>query len=179
MKHFIKKPLYSLIGIVSVLIPAFRCSEEPREAEHYSIASSDYGILAEKSLDLMSSLDIDNWGSMMSDSVVYYFPDETQTKLVGKAEVLSWWKNYVSTSGLKSMTIENASYLPVSLDNNLGTKELPGVQVIAYFSNKMVYREHTSSIRMNFVIHFDKEKLIDGYYTYYDRSDIMPEVKHL
>lgn len=168
-----------LTGGIGLLASCTGDYNEPVEKENYSIASSDYGILAEKSLDLMSSLDFDNWGSMLSDSVEYLFPDETQTRLTGKQAVLSWWKNYSASSGLRSMSISDASYLPVSFNNTSDSKELSGVRVIAYFSNQMVYPDHTKSLRMNFVIHFDKNKMIDAYYTYYDRTETLADTNGL
>lgn len=181
MKKFcvFKKSLYVLMGSVLLIAMALRCSGDHPEAENYSIASSDYGIMAEKSLDLMSSFQLETWGTMLSDSVIYHFPDDTRSKLVGKPAVLNWWKTYRNTSGIESMTIENASYLPVTVNKSSGLRELPGVKVIAYFSNRIIYKDHERALKMNFVIHFDKNKMIDRYYTYYDNPDTLSVNHHL
>lgn len=147
------------------------CSVDRSGVENYSVAPSSYGILAEKSLDLMAGLDVETWATMLSDSVVFHFPDgdeSTCTRLIGKKAFMIWWKNYIEGSGLKSMSIENGTYMPVNIENPIRPGDLPGTQVIAYFSNRMIYKNGTESVKMNFIIHFDKNKLIDGYYTYYD-----------
>lgn len=70
------------------------------------------------------------------------------------------------------MSIENASYVPICIEKKEREGELPGTQVIAYFSNKMMYENGLVTVKMNFIIHFDKNKMIDGYYTYYDMTPI-------
>ena len=77
------------------------------------------------------------------------------------------------------MTIQNASYIPIQVKNATRTADLPGMQVIAYFSNKMVYDSGAVSVKMNFVIHFDNNKMIDGYYTYYDQTKIVKIQKNV
>lgn len=156
------------------------CSTDRSEVGNYTAASSSYGILAEKSLDLLASFDLETWGTMLSDSVVYYFPDgdsKNSKKLIGKKALLTWWKNYIDSSGIRSMSIENASYLPIHVASEVRRGDISGTQVIAYFSNNMVYENGAVSVKMNFVIHFDENKMIDGYYTYYDRTPIIKILK--
>ena len=165
------------IAVIStgLILHGASCGVNQSHGENYEAASTAYSALAEKSLDLLAGFNLDSWASMLSDSVVYYFPEgdvKTCRKLTGKKEVLDWWKNYVSSSGLESMSIENATYMPIHLRNGIRPSDLPGTQVIAYFSNKLVYDRGAVSVKMNFVIHFDKAKMIDGYYTYYDRATI-------
>ncbi|MEZ4903021.1 MAG: hypothetical protein R2822_15320 [Spirosomataceae bacterium] len=50
---------------------------------------------------------------MLADSVKYELPDGTN--LMGKTAVISYWKNYQVTTGLQTMKIVNASYLPVEM----------------------------------------------------------------
>ena len=52
-----------------------------------------------------------------NDDVEFWFPDgdnNTRTKLVGKKAVIDWWKNWKATSGIKSMTMDEAVFLPVN-----------------------------------------------------------------
>ncbi len=44
---------------------------------------------------------------------------------------------------------------------------------LAYVSNKMVMSGKTINLRMNFSVHFNADKKIDRYTTYYDRSVII------
>lgn len=91
--------------------------------------------------------------------------------------MLAWWKNYIAASGIKSMSIENGSYVPIHIEQVTRRGDISGTQVIAYFSNKLVYERGEVSVKMNFVIHFDSSKKIDGYYTYYDRTPILNLLK--
>ena len=165
---------------LAVMLAEETCISDRSEMGNITTASSSYSILAEKSLDLLASFDLETWGTMLSDSVVYYFPDgdaKNNKKIAGKKAVVEWWKNYAAVSGLKSMSIENARYMPIHIKNGIRRGDLSGTQVIAYFSNKMIYEDGEISVKMNFVIHFDKNKMIDGYYTYYDRTPIIKITK--
>jgi hypothetical protein len=140
------------------------------------IASPEYSKLAAEALTYLTSLDIDKWVSLMSDDVEFNFPDgdeSTRTKLTGKKAVADWWNNWKKTSGVKSMTFEKHVEIPVnSMEVNPSTG-LSGVSVISYFSNKMDINGSPVRIRMNFTAHFNKDKKIDRYFTYYDRTKIV------
>lgn len=150
--------------------------ENPSASRNLEIASPEYAELASKALTYLTKLDIDQWASMLADDVEYNFPDGdegTRTKLTGKAAVQGWWSNWVKTSGIKSMTMDKAVFIPVnSLEKNPSTG-LSGVTVISYFSNNMDINGTPLKLRMNFSVHFNKNKLIDRYYTYYDRTQIV------
>jgi hypothetical protein len=132
--------------------------------------------LATEALTYLTSLEIDKWVIMMSDDVEFSFPDGdegTRTKLTGKKAVADWWNNWKKTSGVKSMTFEKHVEIPVnSVDVNPSTG-LAGVSVISYFSNNMNINGSTVRLRMNFTAHFNKDKKIDRYFTYYDRTKIV------
>lgn len=142
----------------------------------YGIASPQYAVLTEKSLDQLTSFEFERWGTSLSDSVEYYFPDgdlNTRTELKGKPAVLAWWKNYKKTSGLQSMSVESANYIPLNVTKKPKDGSKSGNYVIAYFSNKMVYNGNGVALRMNFIFHFDKDKLIDQISAFYDRTPII------
>jgi hypothetical protein len=160
---------------MALLLFLTKCQDERTKVETFVPASEAYGILAEKSLDLIASFNLDTWSTMLSDSVICYFPNgdmKTCTKLSGKKQLLAWGRNYMKTSGLKSMSIESAHYFPIDISNDRSA-EMVGTQVIAYLSNKMVFETGAVSVRMNVLIHFDKNKMIDRYYTYYDNTPIL------
>jgi hypothetical protein len=150
--------------------------ENPSASKNVEIASPEYAELASKALTYLTKLDIDKWASMLADDVEYNFPDGdegTRTKLTGKAAVQGWWSNWVKTSGIKSMTMDKAVFIPLnSLEKNPSTG-LTGVTVISYFSNNLNINGTPVKLRMNFSVHFNKNKLIDRYYTYYDRTQIV------
>ena len=140
------------------------------------IASPEYSKLAVEALTYLTSMDIDKWVSMMSDDVEFSFPDgdvSTRTKLTGKKAVADWWNNWKKTSGVKSMTYEKHVEIPVNSKEVNPSTGLTGVTVISYFSNNMNINGSPVPLRMNFSAHFNKDKKIDRYYTYYDRTKIV------
>ena len=168
------------IIVVVILFGAESCSTQqadmPLLNNNYAIASPVYTTLAEKSLDLLTSFEFDSWAGMMSDSIEYEFPDgdiNSRTKLIGKSAVLAWWKNYKATSGIQSMTVTAANYLPIHVLQKPKDGLLSGIYVYAYFSNNMVFKDDSVALRMNFNFHFNKEKMIDRIITYYDRTPII------
>lgn len=143
---------------------------------NFSIASIEYAELTEKALSHMSKFDFDAWGSMLAENVVYSFPDgdvETRTSLNGKAAVVSWWKNWKSKSGVESMSMSEFNHIPINVTAQPKGGAPMGIYVISYFSNKMVFKGNPVAIRMNFSVHFNANKEIDRYSTYYDRSPIV------
>ncbi len=171
------------LSVVTIcLLFAFTGSYAQTQKENASvnktleIASPEYAELTSKALTYLTKLDIEKWASMMADDVEYNFPDGdegTRTKLTGKAAVQGWWSNWVKTSGVRSMTMDKAVFIPVnSLEKNPSTG-LAGVSVISYYSNNLNINGTPVKVRMNFTVHFNKDKLIDRYYTYYDRTPIV------
>jgi hypothetical protein len=143
---------------------------------NYEIASPEYSKLAIEALSYLTSMDIDKWVSMMSDDVEYNFPDGdegTRTKLTGKKAVTDWWNNWKKTSGVKSMTFEKHVEIPVSSKDVNPSTGLAGITVICYYSNNMNINGTQVRLRMNFSAHFNKDKKIDRYFTYYDRTKIV------
>jgi hypothetical protein len=150
--------------------------ENPSASRNVEIASPEYAELASKALTYLTKLDIDKWASMLADDVEYNFPDGdevTRTKLTGKTAVQGWWSNWAKTSGIKSMTMDKAVFIPVISHEINPSTGLSGVTVISYFSNNMDINGTPLKLRMNFSVHFNQNKLIDRYYTYYDRTQIV------
>ena len=133
----------------------------PSASGKLEIASPEYAELASKALTYLTKLEIDKWASMLADDVEYNFPDGdegTRTKLTGKAAVQGWWSNWAKTSGVRSMTMDKAVFIPVnSLEKNPSTG-LTGVTVISYFSNNLNINGTPVKVRMNFSAHFNKDK---------------------
>ena len=143
---------------------------------NFSIASLEYSELCEKALNHLSRFELDAWGDMMADNVVYFFPDgdvDTRTKLEGKAAVVGWWKAWKEKSGIESMTMSEFNHFPLNVTAQPKGGALVGNYDFVYFSNKMVFAGKPLALRMNFAVHFNADKKIDRYITYYDRSVIM------
>jgi hypothetical protein len=146
----------------------------------YEIASEDYETLAEQALNHVGNFEFEAWFEMLSEDVEYYFPDgdaETRTKLIGKKAVMEFWNNYPEESGNDKMTFSNFVHVPIDVKQRLNYTGLTGIMVISYFSAELVFSDKSTNIRMNFAAHFNEDKLIDKYYTYYDRTPIIETIE--
>ena len=140
-----------------------------------SLAPVEYSELSEKSLQLLAKGDYDAWGNMLADDVVYAYPDgdmNTRTKIEGKNVLVDWWKKS-KESGMESMTLSDFNHTPINATAALKAGAPTGIYDLVYFTNEMVIKGKTISVRMNFSVHFNADKKIDRYYTYYDRSAII------
>jgi ketosteroid isomerase-like protein len=143
---------------------------------NFTIAPVEYAELAEKTFQLLASLDIDAWVATMADSVAYSFPDgdvATRTTLKGKEAVAKWWKNWKATSGIQSMAVSEFNLFPLNATGTVKGGAAKGIHVISYLSNRMVFNGKPVDIRMNFAIHFNDDKKIDRVISYYDRSVVI------
>ena len=143
---------------------------------NFEIAPLEYAELAEKATNHIAKFEFDAWGDMLADNVVYTFPDgdvDTRTKLEGKVAVVGWWKSWKEKSGVESMNMSEFNHFPLNVTTEPKGGALKGIYDFAYFSNKMVFGGKPVSLRMNFITHFNAEKKIDRYTTYYDRSVIV------
>lgn len=166
-----------LFPILAIIIALFSTSTKVQaQAANYEIAPQEYVDLSEKALNQVIKFEFDAWAAMLADDVEFWFPDgdnNTRTKLVGKKAVIDWWKNWKATSGIKSMTMDEAVFLPVNALKPTAGSKLTGNLVISYFSNKMEFAAGAGNLRMNFVTHFNANKKIDRYITTYDRTVII------
>ncbi len=191
-----KLPLISFLAIIVTAIVTLSCNNSsPAKEEtavkteipsatvttavtnpNFSIAPIEYAALSEKALTHLSKFEFDAWSEMLADNVVYTFPDgdvDTRTKLEGKAAVVGWWKKWKDKSGIESMTMSEFNHIPINVIAQPKGAALMGIVVISYFSNKMVMSGKPVALRMNFSVHFNADKKIDRYTTYYDRSVII------
>lgn len=163
--------------MVLIAVMLTGCTQRVEDGnDNWDIASQEYADLAEEAMMHMQNLDFDAWGELLADDIEYYFPDGdegTRTVLSGKSAVLDWWNNWGSTSGIQSMSFSNPVFLPVIAQTAPNYAGLTGPYVVSYMSNEMDYNGTVINLRMNFTLHFNDQKLIDRYYTYYDRSLII------
>ena len=143
---------------------------------NFSIAPIEYSELSEKALNLFAKFEYDAWADMLADNIIYSFPDgdvDTRTRLEGKAAVLAWWKSWKEKSGIESMTITELNHFPLNVTAQPKGGAQTGNYDFVYFSNNMVFGGKPVALRMNFAVHFNDQKKIDRYVTYYDRSVII------
>ena len=180
-----KNPNYVLLSavIVALTICMTGCDTATKNTNTeaitnplFTIAPADYTVIAEKALTQLANFDYDAWGQMLADNVEYSFPDgdnDTRTKLVGKAAVVGWWKGFRKDSGISSMTMSEFNHFPLDVIGDPKGGATKGIHVFSYFSNKMIFGRNSVGLRMNFVTHFNADKKIDRYVTYYDRTPII------
>jgi len=143
---------------------------------NFVIAPIEYAELSEKALHHIAKFEFDAWAEMLADNVVYSFPDgdvDTRTKLEGKAAVVGWWKEWKEKSGIESMTMSEFNHVPIDIIKQPKGGATLGVTVISYFSNKLVFKGKSVPLRFNYAVHFNADKKIDRYTTYYDRGPII------
>jgi hypothetical protein len=188
-----KNKFYTVIAVLGTVLFTTACNDAKTTAPEaastsgkaavtnplFAIAPIEYAELAEKSLLLLGSLDFDAWGATLADTVVYSFPDgdqNTRTTLTGKKAIVDWYKNFKTVSGLQSMTMSEFNFIPIDVTGSPKGGAAKGIYVVAYLSNKMVYKNADVSLRMNFSIHFNADKKIDRYTSYYDRTPIIKAI---
>lgn len=170
-KHIVSpESLLIRVAILVLLVIFGHCSHPKKEAQDYEIAPPVYTALAEKSLDYLSSFEFDSFASMLADDVEYELPDGK--KIVGKTALIHYWQHYKNTSGITSMSIANANYLPIDAHVNPKGNGKIGVKVLADFTNNIVFKDKKMAVKMNFSIHFNQAKLIDRMSVNYDSSKI-------
>ncbi len=163
-------------SMLAILIAIFTTIKAQAQAANYEIGSQEYVDISEQAAIHLVQLEFDAWATILADDIEFWFPDgdnNTRTKLVGKKAVIDWWKNWKATSGIKSMSMDEANFIPVNVLKPTGAIKLTGNFVYSFFSNKFVFATGTGNLRMNFVTHFNADKKIDRYVAYYDRSVII------
>ena len=147
--------------MLAIIIALLSNPNAQAQSANYEIAPQEYATLSEQALNRVVKLDFDAWAGMLADNVEFWFPDgdnNTRTKLVGKKAVIDWWKNWKTTSGIKSMTMDEANFIPVNVLKATGGIKLTGNVVYSFFSNKMIFATGSTNMRMNFNSHFNADK---------------------
>jgi hypothetical protein len=170
------KYIYALL-IFSCITVSCNQTNEAKIQRPYNIGSNEYAELAETSFQYMQDFDFENWTDMMSEDVEYYFPDgdvETRSKLVGKKEVMNWWKDWERNSNISSMVLSERIIVPLDISPKDELPKLPGTYAICWITTKLAFQNGTDvSLRMNMDLHFNADKKIDRIWSYYDRSGII------
>lgn len=171
---------------VAVLLLASGCNNAPQATDTataaavtsdlFKIAPAEYATLAEQSLNHLAGKDFDAWSALLADDVQYDFPDgdqSTRTKLKGKQAVIDWWKNFRNLPAVTSMTVGEFNHMPIKVTGEPKGGATKGLYVISYFTTTLVINGQTVGLRMNFSTHFNADKKIDRYATYYDRTPVV------
>ncbi len=165
MRHLLfLHALFAALGLIIASCNAPKGDNASTNLPDFEIASNEYIALAESALQHKARFDFDTWGTILADDVVYAFPDgehNTRTRLVSKEAILNWWKAWRANSGIQSVTISEANWLPVMVNITPKAGALKGVYVIIYFPSDMVFEAETASVRVNNSIHFNDDRKID------------------
>ncbi|MEO6681784.1 MAG: hypothetical protein ABIN48_03075 [Ginsengibacter sp.] len=144
----------------------------------FQIAPIEYADSSEKAFRLMADFNFDAWGEMLADTVVYSFPDgdaHSRTSLRGKDNVINWWKYWLIRSRVNSMSMASFNHVPINVISEPEDGFPMGIYDLVYFTNTIVFNEKSVGIRMNFSVHFNADKKIDHYASYYDNNVLIRE----
>jgi len=142
----------------------------------FTIAPIQFADSSEKAFKLMAAFNFEAWAKMLADTVVYSFPDGdavTRTTLHGKNTLINWWKIWKVTSGIQSMTMNAFNHVPINVISQPRDGFPMGIYDLVYFTNTLIFKNKPVGLRMNFSVHFNADKKIDHYASYYDRNVII------
>ncbi len=179
MKKIIDRTKIS--GMFLLVLCLMTCANQDKQnSDDIEGALQVYTVLAEKTMTEQADFDFESWADMLADDVEYVFPDDTsenQTKLVGKPAVIAHWKNWREYAHVQSLTFSGFNHIPYNSAKNLNLSGLSGIYVVSLFSSYWVFTNgETTQLTMNYCCHFNKDKLIDRYYTYFDRMPIIQKM---
>lgn len=160
-------------GLLQFQFTGFMSNARPVTNPLFKIAPVEYAMLSEKALQHMAHFEFDEWAAMLADNVIYSFPDgnaATRTTLDGKIKVTDWWENWQRTSGIKTVVMNEFNHIPIDVVAHPEGGFPMGIYDIVYFTAQMVFNDRSIGLRMNFSVHFDPDKKIDHYATYYDST---------
>jgi len=160
--------LLLLLWLVSCQPP----SEKPET--RLQLASDEYIVLSEKALTYQSDFDWEGCADLLADDVQCFLPDRAQP-LVGKSAVLAFWKSWPQRTHLDSWQLSHFNHIPVQTRQALLFSGLSGVYVISMFRGELRYVDgHTRTLNLNCCLHFNAQKHIDRWYSYYDYRPMIP-----
>jgi hypothetical protein len=162
------KDSYQLVIRMVMVLLVVACNTTKKDQADYEIAAPVYVALTQKSLDYLANFELDSFAEMLDDSVAYELPDGT--KMMGKTALVAYWQNHKQASGIQSMKITDANYLPVNTHTKHKANESLGVKVVVDFTNNMVRNNKEIAVKMNFSFHFNHQKLIDQIDSNYDQT---------
>ena len=165
-------------GMFLLVLCLMTCANQDKQnSDDIEGALQVYTVLAEKTMTEQADFDFESWADMLADDVEYVFPDDTsenQTKLVGKPAVIAHWKNWREYAQIESLTFSRFDHIPFNSNKNLNASGLAGVHVFSLCSSQWVFTNgETAVLPMNYCCHFNNDKLIDRYYTYFDQNPII------
>lgn len=133
-----------------------------------------YAVLVEKALTEQADFDFKSWADMLAEDVEFVSPDQYSNKLVGKSNVIVYWKKWRESMHIKTLTFSGFNHAPFKSDKKLNFSGLSGVHVFSMFYGKWIFTNgKTAELRMNYCCRFNKNKLIDRCYLNYDRTPII------
>jgi hypothetical protein len=139
-----------------------------------------YAVLAEKAFTAQADFDTAIWADMLADDVVFSFSDDmppTQNSIVGKDSGLKYWQILRGRSGIKSIRLSGFNHVPYNSTEKMKVSGLSGIHVLSLINSEWQFENgQMALIPLNFYCHFNKDKLIDRYFIYYDRTSLVKAV---
>ena len=145
-------------------------------SDTYAIATPNYAVLAEKAFSYQADFNWEGWTNLLADDIQFFLPDSTRP-LIGKQAVLAYWKTYPQRMKLSSWKFSRFNHIPIFSNQQLQISGLEGVHVFSMFRSEFIFLDgNTSSMTLNYCSHFNKNKLIDRCYSFYQPLVITPAV---
>jgi hypothetical protein len=167
--------LFPVFAVFVFLFP-FYSSGQNSVNPKYSIASPEYEQITEQYLQHLARFEWEASYAFLADDVAFHMPDGdrgSRTMFKGLDAVKAHWDSYVERSGNDKASFTQFVHVPVQVNAEVKNIGREGVFNVCYFSAELSYGSHKANVRMNWTIHFNKEKKIDGIYCYYDRTPIV------
>jgi hypothetical protein len=146
-------------------------TEQPAVEE----ASQTYAIIVEESLNILQDFDFDELDTYFANDVEWYWPNggmESRSIIIGKQNVINYWKDWRATSGVESMQFYNSDFMPLKTNKSNDQYNIVGV-VVLYYGDITIYgKAGSTTVRQHLVFSFNNNKKIQKVFSYYDRTGI-------
>jgi len=133
----------------------------------YAIATPNYAVLAEKAISYQADFNWESWANLLAEDVQFFLSDSIPP-LVGKQAVLTYWKTYPQRRKLSSWQLSHLNHIPIESSQKLYISGMEGVHVFSMFKSQLTFLDGNSHVmNLTYCSHFNKKKLIDRCYMFY------------
>jgi hypothetical protein len=170
------------IGLIFCALLIASCGETKKENAEVTVseppllesASQEYADIVLKLFGHMENLDHDAYGALMADDITWYWPDggaDTRNKIMGKDNVITFWKNWEKTTGGK-MSFAKNTLLPLKVNKPTNYYKAVGAGVLAYTDITITIKDQSATVRQHGVFMFNDDMKVSNVFLYYDRTGI-------
>lgn len=174
-----------LILLVAIALFAISCnnaktdektaSSAPDSTANKTVPQSEfadqrYVDIGKKSLEQMSSGDIDGWVAGFADNAVYQW--SSGDSLAGKAAIAEYWKNR-RTKVIDSIAFSTDIWLPIKVNRPQRGPDVVGIWLLGWYRIDVKYKNGQKvGMFVHADFHFNSDDKIDRAIQYIDRAPI-------